>query len=820
MKTGEIIKQYVIEYLIGSGSFGKVYKIHAQNDIKKIYALKEINIQYHASKKYLETAIQREIEIMKKVENENSVKLFDDFEYDDCTYLVLELCDNNLLEEFRNYKKINKKSYNELEVYMIMSQLNNCFKKMNEAKEKIIHRDLKLENILIKYDKKIPIIGFIVKLSDFGLSRKVNPDNIDELAKSNVGTPLTKAPEIFFNKEYTHKVDLWSLGIIMYQLLFKGVVPFQARNEKELKNELKKFESLKLMPEKRKLISDECFDLLNKLLVTNPDKRIDFDEYIRHKFFSEEHKNELIKKYIASLNEIDKNIEVVEIKRLSLKLEEFEEKFLKLRILKKYNGLKIYKGKDKSNNEIVYIKEISRDIIDKNKENKNLFDKEIKLLSLLKGLHFPKCFGLYETKSFYFIIYEYYQGNILEDFIYKRKGLLNESIKKSIILQLGSSFMELKKKNIILKNISSKSLVFSFYQNENNFMIKIFDFYINSIFFKDDDNSVNLKFEEFISDLNDKSKENLENANNFTMNLKPILKDEYLEKLLEIIKNKIEIITDYFQEFFADKNIVEIERISNYYKEIIILLYFCLLECKIIINFLNINADKNVNEINKSAQEVHLLKLYLNEDNKKYEYSNINFLDESKIWYYNKENPSFDYFIKIFYDLKTKLNAILDKYIENNINNFTNAQIIKNNKNDNSNINFEMGIKIIENCIKEGNLENLFSKFFENIIAIYPTIKKSKISKELNIIKYIMEYIIFIKLMFKQDNNNLAKFEKLIESSKDTVSFSTFIGNKIKIYKEKGILNASTYENNDEGKENLLLEKMINFYIKIMRFTN
>jgi hypothetical protein len=131
-----------------------------------------------------------------------------------------------------------------------------------------------------------------------------------------------------------------------------------------------------------------------------------------------------------------------------------------------------------------------------------------------------------------------------------------------------------------------------------------------------------------------------------------------------------------------------------------------------------------------------------------------------------------------------------------------------------------MEIKIIENCMKEGNLENLFSKFFENIIAIYPTIKKSKISKELNIIKYIMEYIIFIKLMFKQDNNNLAKFEKLIESSKDTVSFSTFIGNKIKIYKEKGILNASTYENNDEGKENLLLEKMINFYIKIMRFTN
>ena len=169
--------------------------------------------------------------------------------------------------------------------------------------------------------------------------------------------------------------------------------------------------------------------------------------------------------------------------------------------------------------------------------------------------------------------------------------------------------------------------------------------------------------------------------------------------------------------------------------------------------------------------------------------------------------------------MKNQLESILNEYIKKNLAIFSFVHNSKD-KEEEVWIDFELEKKIVENCIKEGNLENLFSKFFENIIAIYPTIKKSKISKELNIIKYILEYIIFIKLMFKQDNNNLAKFEKLIESSKDTVSFSTFIGNKIKIYKEKGILNASTYENNDEGKENLLLEKMINFYIKIMRFTN
>ena len=282
MKKGELIKQYVVEGSIGTGSFGKVYKIHDRKDVKKIYALKEINIQGHRSQEYLETAIKREIENMKKVENENSVKLFNNFEYDDCTYLVLELCDNNLRDELWSCIRTNKRSFNELEVYMIMSQLNNCFRKMNEGEEKIIHRDLKLENILVKYDKNIPIIGFIVKLSDFGLSRKMNSN---DLAQSNVGTNMTKAPEIFFNDKYTHKVDLWSIGINMYQLLYKDTLPFQIRDLKGLLRELKKFKSLKLPPEERKLISDECFDLLNQLLVTDPEKRITIPEIKKHPFY-------------------------------------------------------------------------------------------------------------------------------------------------------------------------------------------------------------------------------------------------------------------------------------------------------------------------------------------------------------------------------------------------------------------------------------------------------------------------------------------------------------------------------------------------------
>ena len=246
---------------------------------------------------------------------------------------------------------------------------------------------------------------------------------------------------------------------------------------------------------------------------------------------------------------------------------------------------------------------------------------------------------------------------------------------------------------------------------------------------------------------------------------------------------------------------------SYYLKEIIILLYFCLLECQIIISFLNINADRNMNGIDKTAQEIHLLKIYLNQD-KNYDYSNINFLDDSKSWYYNKENPTFDYFINVFNKMKNQLDSMLNKYIEENKNSFYLTDNV---------LDFNNLKKIIEQSIKEGNLEKLFSKLFENIISIGPSQNKMKMKKELHIVKYILEYIIFIKLILQNTENNSFNFEKIIEKTKDSILFSTFIGNKIKYYKEKEILKAAN-SNEDEERESILLEKMINLYIKIIKY--
>ena len=297
LDIGSSIKNYIVDSILGGGNFGYIYKVHDTNDNNKIYALKVIDLDYRESQKeYLEKQIQQGINIMKNLNCENSVKLIESFQIENITYLILELCDDNLDNVYKNRLKKTKLPYNELEVYLIMTQLNNCFKKMREGEEKVVHRNLKLENFLVKYDKNIPILGFCVKLSDFGLSKTMSDSDITQT--KGVGSPLTQAPEILLGENhYNYKVDLWSIGIIIYQLLYKRAIPFDTRSLIAFKNDIQQFKKLEFPKDKRDAISNECFDLLNQLLVKDPEKRIDFDGYFNHKFFSDEHKNELLLRY-------------------------------------------------------------------------------------------------------------------------------------------------------------------------------------------------------------------------------------------------------------------------------------------------------------------------------------------------------------------------------------------------------------------------------------------------------------------------------------------------------------------------------------------
>ena len=108
-------------------------------EIKKQNNDKEIK----QNKIFKENAIKREIQIMKKIENENSVKLYESFDLNDYHYLLLELCDGDLEKELEKRLKETNHSYNELEVYMIFTQLNNCFEKMVSGDEEVVHKKKK-----------------------------------------------------------------------------------------------------------------------------------------------------------------------------------------------------------------------------------------------------------------------------------------------------------------------------------------------------------------------------------------------------------------------------------------------------------------------------------------------------------------------------------------------------------------------------------------------------------------------------------------------------------------------------------------------------
>ena len=138
-------------------------------------------------------------------------------------------------------------------------------------KNHIIHRDLKLDNILIKYTDNTKT-KFIVKLTDYGLSKQLV--SLSKFCNTHAGTPATMAPEILNDEEYNYKCDLWSLGVIIYQMFFKQY-PYNSSTETGLLKQINNYEQ-KLL----KKTKDAKLDyLISKLLIKEPKMRMTWDEY-------------------------------------------------------------------------------------------------------------------------------------------------------------------------------------------------------------------------------------------------------------------------------------------------------------------------------------------------------------------------------------------------------------------------------------------------------------------------------------------------------------------------------------------------------------
>ena len=248
--------------MIGNGGFGCVFKA-VNKKTNELRAIKIINNEFKES-------FINEVNIMEKfcINNQNSIKIYEKFNSNKEYAIIMELCDCNLKQKLNE----SPKGFNSTEIKKILSQLNNTFRIMVD--NKIIHRDIKLENILVKNKQN----DYIVKLTDYGVSKQLK--TLAQQYQTNVGTPITMAPEILDEKKYDNKCDLWSIGVIIYQLCFKEP-PYKGESSIALSKKIKN------LGQKHFKQSDDpkLDDLIRKLLVANPSKRLNWKEYFEHPFF-------------------------------------------------------------------------------------------------------------------------------------------------------------------------------------------------------------------------------------------------------------------------------------------------------------------------------------------------------------------------------------------------------------------------------------------------------------------------------------------------------------------------------------------------------
>jgi serine/threonine-protein kinase ULK/ATG1 len=256
------IEQYYHKYeKIGEGAYSNVYKGYHQN-LSKIFAIKEINISIH--QKNIER-FREEVKLMKNLHHNNIVKLYDTIENEDYMYLILEYCEHGDLKYF-----LNKRPLKEKKVKKFMKQIVSGLKYLNGFN--IYHRDLKPQNILV--DKE-----YNLKISDFGLAKSCESNT---LLDTICGSPMYMAPEIMKYRQYDTKADLWSLGVIFYQML-TGRTPYTANSHAEL---IDNIENKSIVFPTVIKISNSAIDLLTKLLKKTSKERMTWEELFDHEWLN------------------------------------------------------------------------------------------------------------------------------------------------------------------------------------------------------------------------------------------------------------------------------------------------------------------------------------------------------------------------------------------------------------------------------------------------------------------------------------------------------------------------------------------------------
>ena len=249
---------------IGKGGFGSVWKVR-HKVTKQIFAIKVINKDSIVKQNMVEQT-NREIEIMYKLDHPHIIKLYSHFEDDEDFCLIMQIASKGqLYSVIKRLKRLDQRT-----AAQYMRETISAIKYLHTRTPPIIHRDIKPENILLDQDGRC-------KLADFGWS---NFDDGRKNRETYCGTPEYLAPEMVTKSGHDESVDIWALGVLLFEML-TGRTPFNFTGDRiQLYNNIK---SLRIVwtddfPQLAK-------DLVGRILRLNPKDRLTLDQIINHQWF-------------------------------------------------------------------------------------------------------------------------------------------------------------------------------------------------------------------------------------------------------------------------------------------------------------------------------------------------------------------------------------------------------------------------------------------------------------------------------------------------------------------------------------------------------
>ena len=260
------ISDFILIKELGVGSFGRVLLVQHKITQAK-YAIKAIDKR---NKNNIEEKpyFRREIEIMYRVHHPNVVKLFGHFEDNSYCYFIMEYIPGGNI-----YSLVPKNGIRTTSIRNIVSIMKDVICAtyfLHHMIPPIIHRDIKPENVVLDEN----MVG---KLTDFGWSNYMQGD----MKRTTVcGTPVYLAPEIINNRGHDEKVDIWCIGVLLFELM-TGFAPFQGNDVQTVKYNISR---LKISWPKN--MDKDAADLISKILKYYPEERISLEQMLLHPFFT------------------------------------------------------------------------------------------------------------------------------------------------------------------------------------------------------------------------------------------------------------------------------------------------------------------------------------------------------------------------------------------------------------------------------------------------------------------------------------------------------------------------------------------------------